>query len=879
MIQKKLSLIGGMILFLCSFQQVQAQYQFEQAPLLEIIHTLEQKEGYRFLYRESQVANISLSFKASPSNFIEQLEHKLLSHNIAVNADTSHKQIVLYRQKGTAKRQVTISGQVVDAKTGERLPFATVYWNEGSIKKGVASNSSGVFHFEDSFTSGSLTLHYSYIGYQPGQILLELSEYAVMSDLTLRLTPSAVQGNDIIITGFNHPAGSDSIYRSFVNAGVLNPLGENNIVKALQALPSVSNGAALNNGVNVRGSSADATHILLDGITIYNQSHLFGLLDSFNPSVLQTAGFYYDVAPAQFSSTPGGTISLLTKTGSLNDYEASVGLSNTAFNASLHGPLIPGIGSWLFSGRTSYMNALNWFQNEKLIAYGLNIDRPNDLSEKDEVSLESKLVFPGDYDAHFIDLHGKMYFEFKNGSRLIAGAYYGADNVSQQSERLVRGYKPGDPGQRFVRQSAETSNQWGNFSSSLTFKTPLTNRLYSSTLAAASIYYAEFSKDDFVYNRIQQSGAQVEVFAYPLQNRNVFNEFKVDQTFDLSLPNIDWIFGGSYQYFMGEYFEESFDRPGFLTTYQSSLADVFTQFDVNLFEVMDVHLGSRLHYYTNGWYLYNSPRVKLQFFADAPISFSVGYSRDYQFAHRLSFYNVSSPNIWTISTKEQPPTSSHYYTTGMYFRITNHTLFQVEGYYKTLQYARLFDISTQTLTSSFDAPPWHFKNDGEAKGLEFLLKNNFNKFSLINSYTLSEATFQNPDLLNGVEFYGVWDRTHSVNFTLEVRIIPALTAFLSHTFTSGAPNRLYFLQIENTKRLQAHQRIDAGLEYKLSWNGTRVEINTSVYNLLNRNNSWYRELNLAIDTSVPPRQRRLSSQPVNVYDLGIQPSFNIQVWF
>jgi hypothetical protein len=330
---------------------------------------------------------------------------------------------------------------------------------------------------------------------------------------------------------------------------------------------------------------------------------------------------------------------------------------------------------------------------------------------------------------------------------------------------------------------------------------------------------------------------------------------------------------------MGEYFEESFDRPGFYTTYASSLADVFAQFDASLFGVMDLHLGSRLHYYTNGRYLYNSPRIKLKFFNQSPLSFGLGYSRNYQFTHRLSFYNVSSPDIWTISTDKQPPTSSHYFTAGTYFRISGHTLFQIEGYYKTLQHARLFDISAQTLTNNFNPTPWLYNNDGEAKGLEFLLKNSFKRFSLTNSYTLSEATFQNPNLLNGEKFYAVWDRTHSVNSTLAVQILPSLTTFVSHTFTSGAPNRLYFLQVENRQRLDAQQRVDAGIKYEFNWNGTRVEMSASVYNLLNSKNTWYREMDLAIDTSVPLRQRRLSSQPVNVYDLGTQPSFNIHAWF
>ncbi len=874
-----LVLLFGFIICLGLNRQTYAQYDFEQASVLEIIQEVEDREAYRFLYRESQLAGINLSFSANSATVLDSLRTHLNDFNIAVDADSTRKQVVLYKQTTSSSGKVSVTGQVVDAKTGERLPYATIYYNMNGSKKGVAANASGVFHIKESYSGEPVTLHCSFLGYENNRIQLNLEKKTTFEDLTFRLQPIALHANDIIVTGFTYPAGSDSIYRSFVNAGVLNPLGENNTTKALQALPAVTNATALNNGINVRGSSADATHILLDGITIYNQSHLFGLLDSFNPNALQTSGFFYDVTPAQFQSSPGGTINLLTKTGSLNDVGVSAGLSNTAFNATIQGPFSPGKSSWLLSGRTSYMNSLNWFRNDELIAYGLNIDRPTNLSGTDVADIDSRLVFPGNYDAAFFDLHGKMYVEFENGSRLIAGAYYGADDVSQDAERLVRRFNPDAPSQRFSLEEVQTLNKWGNFSSSLAFKSPVSDRIYSSSLAAVSIYNSEFSKDDFVYNRIQENGSNIQVFTYPLQNQSVFNELKLDQAFDLVLPNTQWTLGASYQYFMGEYFEESFDRPGFLTTFKSGLADLYAQLDFTSLDVIDVHFGSRMHYYTNGNYLYYSPRIKLKLLNERPVSFTVGYSRNYQFTHRLSFYNISSPDVWILSTKEQPPTTSDYFTAGMYVRVFDHTLFQVEGYHKSLENARLFDINAQTLTNSFNAPPWFYGNKGTAKGLEFLLKNRFQKLTLTHSYALSESTFRNPDIFAGKEFYTEWDRTHSFHSAVEYRIIPNLKTFVSLTLASGTPNRLHFLQIEDQERLGNYRRLDAGLEYKAELDGVSLEFGASVFNIFDHQNAWYRELNLVIDTSVPPSQRRLSSQAVDVYDLGIQPSFNMMVSF
>ncbi|MDZ7807313.1 MAG: hypothetical protein U5K71_09365 [Gracilimonas sp.] len=286
------------------------------------------------------------------------------------------------------------------------------------------------------------------------------------------------------------------------------------------------------------------------------------------------------------------------------------------------------------------MNVVDWLGNNDLIAYGLNIDRPSEVMADNLTDLQSRLVTPGEYDALFYDLHGKLYFERKNGGRLTLGAYYGADNVSQEAERLVRRFNPNNPLDRFSLQNVETLNKWGNFSSSISYKTPISSRLYSQTLAAVSIYNTEFSKDDFVYNRVDSGGTNVQVFTFPLENKSVFNEIKFDQSFDLSLPSGFWTFGATYQYFTGEYFEESFDRPGFLNEFQTSLIDVYGQLDHTRWDLINIYIGSRFHYYTDVSKVYFSPRVKLKIFDNRPLSFGMGYSKNYQFSHRLSFYNV-----------------------------------------------------------------------------------------------------------------------------------------------------------------------------------------------------------------------------------------------
>ena len=53
-------------------------------------------------------------------------------------------------------------------------------------------------------------------------------------------------------------------------------LGERDILKTLQFLPGIKQGAENTAGFNVRGGSGDQNLILLDGVPVYNVNHLLG---------------------------------------------------------------------------------------------------------------------------------------------------------------------------------------------------------------------------------------------------------------------------------------------------------------------------------------------------------------------------------------------------------------------------------------------------------------------------------------------------------------------------------------------------------------------------------------------------------------------------
>jgi len=55
-------------------------------------------------------------------------------------------------------------------------------------------------------------------------------------------------------------------------------LGEADVLKGLQLLPGVQSGGEAQTGLYVRGGGPDQNLMLLDGVPVYNASHIFLLL-------------------------------------------------------------------------------------------------------------------------------------------------------------------------------------------------------------------------------------------------------------------------------------------------------------------------------------------------------------------------------------------------------------------------------------------------------------------------------------------------------------------------------------------------------------------------------------------------------------------------
>jgi hypothetical protein len=917
--------------------------------LRSVIRILEEETGFRFLYKDVIVTGVEVRFTFS-ENWREDFKTEIHGAGLGLVLNEERRQIVLFRsvniyQTGLETQTTDLQGYVIDELTGERLPFATVIMvardqqhrsasnraiTTGRARdmemeisrpvmapvrlKGVQTDINGRFRLRVP-QDEDLHLQISYVGYHTRIIVIEADELSLIGEIPVRLEPAAVEGREIVVHApVLHQTAGASNSGSLMLDG-FSPLGESNTVRMLQTLPSVGMGTALSDGAFIRGSSSDALQILLDGAVIYNHSHLFGLVDSFNADAIRTSSFHYDVTPARYQGPPGGTLSLITRAGSLYRYRGNAGISSSALSGSLEGPLLAGRSSLLVSGRTSLLNGYGFPGTEDLVAWGLNVGRPNSLDD-DIATLEDRIVTPGTFEVTFHDLHGKVFMEDSNGNRWMVSGYSGFNNTQQEANRLVRP-RPIRHDAPLVREQFETRNRWGNNSANLGWFRPLEPDISLHVRSGMSYYHTRYLKEDFSYQRPGRNLDDHLLYINPFENQSELTHWNVkadliayrpfnrstdgvgvDQaedgrgthrhaenqegslfsTFLSSLKNLHS--GLALHGYRTAYLEESLNRPRYFQEATPVLLEGYIDSEwvsdgARSGVPVEVMAGIRLQYFSDGAYARLSPRFSADLFPYSRISPSVGYSRTYQYLFKLSFYNQTTSDLWITANAHQEPAAVDMWSAALRIRIIGGWFLRSEWYYKHQRNLRFHEINMQSVQSPIEGAPWFAGNTGFARGWEIQAGFSGKRLSLTKSYTLSRVELSNPRLNQGDRFLAYWDRTHQISTLLSLHLLPGLRVEANWFLASGVPDRLDLFRSGNT-RLGNYSRIDLSISYDKAMGPHRWTMQAGVYNLANRKNPWYRDWVLTLSDDA--QFRRLEPVQVDFYDLGFQPSLSLRYY-
>lgn len=892
----------------------------ETISLREMLVLIEKKKGYRVLYRDALVSGLQVEMRVDGDPVLDSLldaaqwerifRERLALFNLQLRIDHDRRQVVVFRSPAEAGQvgqepeadqrkaeqshigsKTALKGYVIDAETGERLPYATIVWGPYT---GTRTDLQGAYKIALPADT-SVTLRFSYVGYSTLEMHFEPGELVQFTELPVRLEPVPYQGAEILVSGTLFHAPSDSVYQGMLSIGRFSPAGEASSIRMLQMLPAVMHGTALSEGLMIRGSRSDAHQLLLDGAVIYNHSHLFGLIDSFSSEAIRTSRFYYDVAPARYQAPPGGTHDIITRSGSLYDYRLHAAVSSSALTAGAEGPLVKGRASWLFSGRTSLLNYMDWAGTGRLVSWGLDIDRENSLTEDQETFLD-RIVTPGPFKAQFHDLHGKLFWEDTRNNRWSVSGYSGFNHTRQKADRLVLSGRPSN--RFFETDSFDTSNRWGNNSLALNMYHSPGPDLLLKTSVSGSLYHTRFLKEDFVFQRpgaVAQNHL-MQMHSFDHESILTHGQAAVDL---LWTTESSWLytlrFGSALNRYDSDYSENSLNRSRFEYSSRPYMAEVYGESRLSLngphhtrttgdMKLAELEAGLRVSHYSEGGYNRASPRLHVRLLPDNRFSVGAGYSRTWQYLFQLSFYNLVTSDIWIMAGEGQPPASADQWSAGLYYRPGRGVLIQVETWLKKQKNLRFHEINIQSVQPPQTDAPWFSDNDGRAHGLEALFYYRTGAFAFTQSYTRSKTELRNERLNEGAWFPAYWDRRHQSASMLTVELFDGLKWHMNWLYATGSPDRLS-LFLAGEERLGDYHRLDLSLQYTktfrpasaLSGSANHVlELQLGIYNLTNRKNPWYRDWLLTLDQR--DHRNRLTPVRADVYDLGFHPSFTIRYY-
>ncbi len=715
----------------------------------------------------------------------------------------------------------SLSGNIYDAQTNKKLSDVNIIANNIN----TASDSSGFYKF--TLSSHKVNLQVSAIGY-----ILYSSSFTINKDTTLNLFLK-IKDNQIETVSVNADKMNLHQAESKINLPILQIKkipslgGEQDILKAIQLTPGVQTGTEGSTGLNVRGGSSSQNLILMDGIPIYNASHLFGFMSVFNVDAIKNVEIYKGGFPANYGGRLSSIVKIDLKEGDTKKAKADINIGLISAKLFLETPIYKDKTSIVYSGRASYLN----------LFYKI----PNLFTRNDYLS-----------DLGLYETNFKIRHKFSPNSKLVYGFYLGKDyfkfgNIKETPE---------------VSKNINLENiDWGTKIHYLKFEQKLSKKFKVNLLVAKNNYhYNVFSKSE----EIDYISSNNNTFTKSELN-SLISDYQANLNFSLNLKNNTIDFGS-------EYFYHNFQPQIMTYTEKDSIENIATNkrtayyanefsFYINdkikINENLLINLGLRYSIYKvkNTIFQLPEPRFSANYTINKTTAFKLAFTRMSQFSYMLSNNTVGMPkDVWVPSTEKTSFQTAFQYSCGINKNLLKYnSSLQFEVFYKNMNNLIdykdniYYDINLSTWEDLIET-----NGIGRAYGSELWLHKEFGRFSGWLAYTLmfSERKFTN---INENKWYPYkYERRHdfsvTTNYEINKNIELSSTFILASGYSTTMPvgrmyidkwSSIFYYEGRNNQRMPTYHRLDVGIRIKKEHKNYQSAWEFSVYNAYNHLNTYY----------------------------------------
>lgn len=707
-------------------------------------------------------------------------------------------------EKNTSR--FTISGYVKESSTGETMPGASVFLRGTS--KGTSSNPYGFFSI--TVEQGAYTVVCNFLGYaeQTKEIVLDKN-----IKIEFQIQPKAVETQAVTIEGERKDQNVQAPTMGLIELPaeqikkLPSFLGEVDVLKTIQLLPGIKSAGEGTTGFYVRGGGPDQNLVMLDEAVVYNASHLFGFFSVFNSDAVKNVSLIKGGMPSQFGGRLSSVVDVTMKEGNNKQYQVEGGIGLISSRLTVQGPIKKETGSFIVSGRRTYIDAL----------------------VKPFIPKTSRAYGSGYY---FYDLNAKFNYKLSEKDRLFLSGYYGKDVFSYKNSESDYG----------------ADIPWGNAVASLRWNHLFSDQLFVNT----SLIYSDYdfglriSQDKFefgLFSGITDYNGKVDFTYFPHVKHTI--RFGLNYIYHQFAPSHATAKAGETEFDLG--------KKSFLYGHDGA---IYLQDEYEINRVFSVNAGIRYSgfiftgpftryikdqnrktvdsvYYGPGKYIQTyhgpEPRITLKIAPGKKSSFKLAYTENYQYIHLATLASVTLPtDIWMPSTDLVNPQFARQAGMGYFRNFKDNTIeFSVETYYKIMENMIEYEDGFAPGDNLKENPDNNFVfGKGESYGLEFFLNKKAGKLTGWIGYTLSWTNRTFPELNNGKTFFARYDRRHDLSVVASYDLNSRYTFSAIFVYATGnaitLPVNRYFMEgnlvaeygERNGYRMPAYHRGDVSMTFK-----------------------------------------------------------------
>lgn len=584
--------------------------------------------------------------------------------------------------------------------------------------------------------------------------------------------------------------------------------GENDIIKSIALLPGVRSEGDGGGGFEVRGGNAYQNLVLLDGISLYNPSHVLGIFSTFNDDAISSATLYKGPFPAMYGDVSSAILETSLTTGDMAKYHGSASIGLLAAKIAAGGPIVKDKLSFMVAARRSYVDAFL-----KMVP-----------------KYRSTVM-------NFYDVSAKLRWK-PSDSHIVDGSFFfSKDNMAVAS--LMGFY-------------------WGNLGASLNWEARRADKLTFTTSAALTHFNPKTSMDIMSMSQTLRTYIHnysvTEKITCEFSDRHNL-EFGLQSEL-LRVQSAEWVVNSSKETEVRSLWENAV-----WADYSGNFADRFEMVAGLRLNSASALSQARFHeYMASGGgqtqfdaktYLNLEPRLSLKYTVRPQHNIKAGFGITSQNIHALQAGTTSFPtDRFALTSAIVKPERSLQWSMG-YNGMTGIGSFDwsAELFYRDLK--NVYDFMDGRSTSSDIAiENIILGGRGRSYGAELMLRKNSGRLTGWMSYTLSRTQTKIPGINDGRWYDATNDRRHDFSITAIYRLTDRWSLSGSWLFLSGRPLTApdvkyevagvtcYYYSRRNSYKTPPTHRLDLSATYTHVGKKITYEWTFGVYNAYCRYNPY-----------------------------------------